>query len=111
MVTAGPTWLVAVGAGIASAAYFGAFIVTPQGVDFNLLEPLWLAIALFVALPGLWGLTVVVLSEKLLQAGVLYPTLPTRIGDRRFGGLGWLAIFGFTIFGVVRLLSDIRDLT
>jgi hypothetical protein len=111
MVTAGPTWLVAVGAGIASAAYFGAFIVKPEGVDFRVLEPLGLALTLFVVLPGLWGATVVVLTEKLLQPGVVYPTLPTRIGDRRFGGLGWLAMIGFTIFGVVGLVSNIQDLT
>lgn len=111
MVTAGPTWLVAVCSGITSAAYFGAFIVTPEGVDFRLLEPLGLALTLFIALPGLWGATVVVLTERLLQPGVVYPTLPKQIDDRRFGGLGWLAMIGFTIFGVVGLVDNIQDLT
>ncbi|MGI9624943.1 MAG: hypothetical protein ACR2PK_19100 [Acidimicrobiales bacterium] len=110
MVTAGPTWLVAVGAGITSGIYFGAFIVKPDGIDFRVLEPLWLAVTLFIALPALWGATVVVLTERLLRPGVLGSSLPPRIGDRRFGGVGWIVMAGFTVFGAVGLVSNIQDL-
>ena len=41
----------------------GATIVNDDGVDFTLLEPLALAIALFVLLPGLASAVVVVLVE------------------------------------------------
>jgi hypothetical protein len=33
----------------------GAAVIEPGGVDFTLLEPLWLAVALFVALPAAFG--------------------------------------------------------
>ena len=42
MVTSGPTWAVALGISLASASFAGAIIVHTDGVDFRLLEPLWL---------------------------------------------------------------------
>jgi hypothetical protein len=46
----------------------GAQFVHPEGADFRLLEPAWLGIALFVALPGLAAALVVVLAERWLAA-------------------------------------------
>jgi hypothetical protein len=46
----------------------GAQFVHPDGADFQLLEPAWLGIALFVALPGLAAALVVVLAERWLAA-------------------------------------------
>jgi hypothetical protein len=42
----------------------GAAVVHDDGIDFLLLEPAWLAIALFVGLPGLAAALVVVLVER-----------------------------------------------
>jgi hypothetical protein len=42
----------------------GAAVVNDDGIDFLLLEPAWLAIALFVGLPGLAAALVVVLVER-----------------------------------------------
>src|SRR5688500_2198501 len=51
----GPRWFqvlsVAGGAGVVA----GAVIVHTDGVDFRLLDPAWLAIALFVAIPGTYA--------------------------------------------------------
>jgi hypothetical protein len=38
----------------------------PDGIDFRVLAPLWLAVAMFIALPGLYGLMMSVLAERLL---------------------------------------------
>ena len=58
MVTSGPTWAVAIGISLAAATFVGAQTVHTDGVDFHLLEPLWLTVGLFVLIPGLWGATV-----------------------------------------------------
>lgn len=47
-----------------SAAVVGAAVVHEDGVDFTLLEPVALAIALFVAVPGAAAALVVVLVER-----------------------------------------------
>jgi hypothetical protein len=51
----GPTWFRRLTVGLASAAVVGSMLVQTEGIDFTLLEPTWLAIALFVALPGIFG--------------------------------------------------------
>jgi hypothetical protein len=51
---------------VVGAALAGASIVHRDGVDFTVLEPTALAIALFVLLPGLASLVVVVLAERAL---------------------------------------------
>jgi hypothetical protein len=45
----------------------GAVVIRPGGIDFTLLDPLWLAIALFVALPGVFGVVVAALVERWLR--------------------------------------------
>jgi hypothetical protein len=110
MSTVGPTWLVASGVGLSNAAFFGALLVTPDGLDFRVLEPVWLAIALFVALPGFWGATVVALAEWLARPGVVFTNLPQRINDRHFGLVGWGVLSVMTIVGIVSLVSDARAL-
>ena len=49
-----------------AAGVGGALFVHADGVDFTLLDPQWLAVAAFVALPGLAALVVVVLVERWL---------------------------------------------
>ena len=51
----GPLWFRRVTTGLASAAVVGSMLVHADGIDFTLLKPTWLAIGLFVALPGLFG--------------------------------------------------------
>ncbi len=49
------------------AAVGGSQFVHADGVDFTLLEPLWFAVAAFVALPGLAALCVALLVERWLR--------------------------------------------
>jgi hypothetical protein len=77
----GPRWFqvlsVAGGAGVVA----GAVIVHTDGVDFRLLDPAWLAIALFVAIPGAYAALLTLVAEPLLEANsrlwrtALLPTL------------------------------------
>ena len=116
MVLRGPPWLIAILAGLAVASGAGGgFIVTADGVDFRILEPLWLAIALFMVLPGAWAASVVLLTERLLRPGALYRELPRRIGDR-FGGVGanvlaWSSIAAMAAFGLLDLSHQVAELS
>jgi hypothetical protein len=42
----------------------GALVIRPGGADFTLLDPLWLAVVLFVALPVAYGIAVSALIER-----------------------------------------------
>ena len=56
-----------------AAAVGGSQIVHGDGVDFTFLDPLWLAVAAFVVLPGVAALAVVLLVERWLGNDVRPP--------------------------------------
>lgn len=106
---------------MAAMAVFGAtvggalVIRDPDGVDFTLLEPLWLAIAMFVALPALYGVALSWLTERFLASAeprakrnlivVLLPLLPVAA----LGPIGIIVIvallsFWFVGWGLSRYL-------
>lgn len=73
----GPAWFrigcVAAGAGVP----VGNQIVHVDGVDFTLLQPAWLSVACFVALPALYGVALhLVVERRLLRAWPVPPTGP-----------------------------------
>lgn len=111
MVTGGPTWLVASGFGVAMAAGAGASIVHTDGVDFLVLDPKWLAVGLFVFLPGMWAVTTVVVGQRMMQPGVMLPTTPGRLHQPRWGAIGWLLLASMTVAGVLDLIDDVSYLT
>jgi hypothetical protein len=49
--------------GVAGGAVGGALFIHTDGIDFNLLEPAWLAVALFVVIPASGGLLIALLVE------------------------------------------------
>ena len=51
----GPVWFRRATTAVACGAVVGSTLVKNDGVDFNVLEPAWLAVALFVAIPALFG--------------------------------------------------------
>lgn len=63
----GPRWFRRFTVAAASGAVGGALLVQSEGVDFRVLEPLWLAIALFVALPALFGLAIAVAVDRVVD--------------------------------------------
>ncbi len=75
----------------------GAIFIRPDGLDFTLLEPLGLAIAMFVALPASYGVVVSLVAERFLAS------------DSRFrGSRAWIAglvlLLPFPLFGPVGLV-------
>lgn len=46
----------------------GALVIRPDGIDFTLLEPLWLAVVMFIALPASYGVAVSLLAERFLAS-------------------------------------------
>ena len=116
MLLRGPRWLVTTGVGIAAAAGAGGgMLVHADGIDFRLLEPLSLTVGLFLLIPGAWGVTVVVLTERLLKSGRMHPTLPQQIDKRLWGAtgntIGWLALAAITALGLLDLARDVARLT
>ena len=63
----GPRWFQVLSISLGPAVVVGALLVHPEGVDFTLLRPRWLAIALFVAIPGLYAVFLTVICERWLQ--------------------------------------------
>ncbi|MEY2581871.1 MAG: hypothetical protein QOE09_1720 [Ilumatobacteraceae bacterium] len=51
----GPKWFKRLTTGLAAAVVVGSMLVHADGIDFTALKPMWLAIGVFVALPGLFG--------------------------------------------------------
>ena len=63
----GPHWFRTTSMTIGPAVVVGAVLVHTDGIDFTQLEPSWLAIALFVALPGLFAYTLTRLADDWLR--------------------------------------------
>lgn len=60
----GPQWFQVASMTVGPAVVVGAMLVHTDGIDFRVLHPTWLAIALFVALPGLFALAVSWLTDR-----------------------------------------------
>jgi hypothetical protein len=63
----GPRWFQVVSVAVGPAVVVGAMLVHTDGVDFQLLEPVWLAIGLFVAIPGVYAALLTLLAERWLR--------------------------------------------
>ena len=88
-------WRVAV-SGAFFGAVIGAGVIKPDGVDFSLLSPLWLAVVMFVLIAVAFGLVVSLLVERLLareaRQGLgwwVYLPLPALLLG---GPVAWVAI-------------------
>ncbi len=63
----GPPWFRTASMVVGPAVVGGNMLVHTDGVDFRLLDPAWLPIALFVALPGLYAWAVMTLADRWLE--------------------------------------------
>ena len=111
----GPTWVVASAVTLTTGAFGGGTLVTVEGIDFRILEPLWLAVALFVLIPALWGATIGLVTERLLGSEVVFAVPPAQVRQRFLGPFGavfgWLVLVALTTIGLVELANDISGLT
>ncbi|MEX2374543.1 MAG: hypothetical protein WD942_03030 [Dehalococcoidia bacterium] len=62
-----PPWFRVVSMTVGPAVVVGAMLVHTDGVDFRILRPVWLAIALFVALPALYAYAVMRIADRWLR--------------------------------------------
>lgn len=60
----GPRWFQLTALAVGPAVVVGNLLVHTDGIDFHVLEPTALAIALFVALPGLFALSLALLVDR-----------------------------------------------
>ena len=111
----GPLWAMCAGMAVMVGAAGGALVVNSDGIDFRLLEPLWLAVIMFVALPALWGATVPLVTDQILGIKVLFPQRLTGVDAKPFGIvgslLGWGVVLALTVLGVIDLFGDIDRLS
>lgn len=72
----GPRWFRHVTVALGSGAVVGGMLVHTDGIDFTVLQPTWLAIGLFVAIPALFG-------------GLVGLELERFARDRTWSNSGW----------------------
>ncbi len=60
----GPTWFRRATVGLTAGAVAGSLLVHADGVDFVLLQPRWLAVGLFVALPVAMGVALTIAVDR-----------------------------------------------
>jgi hypothetical protein len=76
----------------------GAGVIGPSDVDFSLLSPLPLAVALFVAIPAAYGVAMPWLTERLLREGSV-------LRRERWGAIvGLLPLVVMNIVGILTLI-------
>lgn len=62
----GPEWFRMLSLSLGPGVVIGSMIVHPDGVDFTLLDPLWLAVLLFVLIPAVYVVLLRLLAERAL---------------------------------------------
>ena len=73
----GPGWFRRFTVAAASGAVVGSMLIHDDGIDFHVLKPLWLAIALFIALPALFGAAIAVAVDRVAA-------MPAPVGWRQW---------------------------
>jgi hypothetical protein len=104
--TFGPEWWRVTSVVLGAALPVGAAIVHDDGVDFTVLEPVELAVAMFVLLPGLYGLLLQLVVERRLS-----PPAPTW---HQLEFLRWAlraVATAVLVHAFVNLCSDLAALT
>ena len=80
----------------------GATVIRPGGIDFTLLDPLPLAVAMFIALPAVYGVAVSLLIERFLASDS--PFSRSKVGVAGLVLLLPLALLGPIGLAVVALI-------
>jgi hypothetical protein len=101
--TFGPHWWRVLSVALGAGLPVGALIVHPGGVDFTLLQPVRLSVALFVAIPALYGVLLTVLVEPRIA--------PPPASWGRLEALRWLLRAGAAAVVIVALLDLASDLS
>lgn len=73
----GPRWFQVLTVSVGSAVVVASGIVSPDGVDFTLLDPALGAVALFVLIPAVYTALLTVVAERWLDEDGLFAESPT----------------------------------
>lgn len=102
----GPTWFRRVTIVLGPSLVVGSMLVHTDGVDFTVLEPLWLAVAMTLMMPVLFSIGIVWLGDRWLGDGpTFWQRLPMPAGHVARAGLAVLAVAA-----AVSLGSDVADI-
>jgi hypothetical protein len=66
----GPTWFRCLTIGLGCGAVVGSMLLHADGIDFRALEPRWLAMSVFVAVPALFGVAIGPVVERVERASM-----------------------------------------
>lgn len=108
----GPRWFQVLSIGLGPAVAVGDQLVHVDGVDFTLLEPAWLAIGLFIAIPGIYAGLLTVLAERWLEPDRFFAVGPWPLALAPLLAFGPLAPIllvlgvGWIVLELVRRRSD-----
>jgi hypothetical protein len=88
--------------GVVAATVGGAAVIKPGGIDFTALEPLSLAVVMFIAIPAVYGVVMSVWIERLLRPGsILYRTRLWLAGLAIIGLAGVSGGFGLGLIAAI----------
>lgn len=93
----------------------GAVVIRPEGIDFRLLDPLMLAIAMFVVLPAVYGFAVSMLAERLFASAEAprfagwVPALLPLAGVLVVGPIGFVVLVVATLGWSLNRISNVAD--
>lgn len=60
----GPPWFRSTTLALAAGAVVGSMLVQADGIDFTLLDPMWLAVSLFVGLPAVFAVCIALAVDR-----------------------------------------------
>jgi len=83
----GPAWFRLLSVSVGAGVVVGSQLVHTDGVDFRLLDPLWLAVGLFVLLPTIYVALLSATSERLLARDRPMPTWLVAAGMAAWIGM------------------------
>lgn len=103
----GPRWFQVLSIAVGPAVVVGEALVHTDGVDFHVLQPAGLAIALFVLIPGLYAAGLTLLSERWLRPGSwFWRARPSQVAAVLLVWVPGFPLLPFLVVGAVVWLAQ-----
>jgi len=107
----GPEWFQVVCVGLGAGVPVGNQVVHTDGVDFTVLQPFALSVALFVALPALYGVLLTLVVEHRLLSADRVRRAPRGRAVAISLWAGRLAALAVGVSSLVQLVGKVVDLS